>query len=89
MGDKMPTKDKEIKIENDDEFKEFMLSQGLGDHSKVPVERVMFSRRDMTTEALSSQGKIIFSGVSIKPGRTIALFNIKDRPVLSVSCSGQ
>ncbi|MCL4311499.1 MAG: hypothetical protein M1462_03615 [Candidatus Thermoplasmatota archaeon] len=41
----MPTKDKEIKIENDDEFKEFMLSQGLGDHSKVPVERVMFSRR--------------------------------------------
>ena len=42
-------------------------------------------RRDMTTEALSSQGKIIFSGVSIKPGRTIALFNINNRPVLSVS----
>ena len=28
---------------------------------------------------------MLFSGVSIKPGRTIGLFNIKNRPVLSVS----
>ncbi len=42
-------------------------------------------KRDMTTEALSMEGKLIFSGVSIKPGRTIALFKIRNRPVLSVS----
>ncbi|MCL4453731.1 molybdopterin molybdotransferase MoeA [Ferroplasma sp.] len=42
-------------------------------------------RRDMTTDALSGEGKMLFSGVSIKPGRTIALFNIKNRPVFSVS----
>jgi molybdopterin molybdotransferase len=42
-------------------------------------------RRDMTTDALSSEGKLLFSGVSIKPGRTVALFNIKGKPVLSVS----
>ena len=42
-------------------------------------------RRDMTTDALSGEGKMLFSGVSIKPGRTIGLFNIKNKPVLSVS----
>ena len=41
----MPTKDKEIKIEDDDGFQEFMVSQGLQDHSKVPVEKIGFSRR--------------------------------------------
>ncbi|MHB1470661.1 MAG: hypothetical protein ACYCSA_06000 [Thermoplasmataceae archaeon] len=43
--DKMSTKDKEIEIEHDNQFHEFMVSQGLHDLSKVPVEKVRFSRR--------------------------------------------
>jgi molybdopterin molybdotransferase len=42
-------------------------------------------KRDMTTEALSMEGKMIFSGISIRPGRTLALFKIHNRMVLSAS----
>jgi molybdopterin molybdotransferase len=42
-------------------------------------------KRDMTTEALSEEGRPLFSGVAIKPGRTMAIFNVKNRPVISVS----
>ena len=42
-------------------------------------------RRDKTTDAVSIIGSILFSGVAIKPGRTVALFNIKNKPVISVS----
>ena len=42
-------------------------------------------RKDLTTDAISRLGKMLFSGVSIKPGRTIALFNMDNIPVLSVS----
>ena len=42
-------------------------------------------RKDLTTDAISRLGKMLFSGVAIKPGRTIALFNMDNTPVLSVS----
>ncbi len=42
-------------------------------------------RKDLTTDALSGLGKMLFSGVAIKPGRTIAVFNMNNIPVLSVS----
>ncbi|WMT51008.1 MAG: molybdopterin molybdotransferase MoeA [Ferroplasma sp.] len=42
-------------------------------------------RKDLTTDAISRLGKMLFSGVSIRPGRTIALFNVDNMPVLSVS----
>ncbi len=42
-------------------------------------------RKDNTTDAISSIGKLLFSGIAIKPGRTMALFNLNNKPVLSVS----
>lgn len=42
-------------------------------------------RKDLTTDAISEIGKMLFSGVAIKPGRTIALFDMDGTPVLSVS----
>ena len=41
----MLPKEKEMRIENKEEIHEFMISQGLEDYSKVPVEKVGFSRR--------------------------------------------
>ncbi len=43
-------------------------------------------RYDLTTDILSKLGKCIFSGVAIKPGRTVSLFNLNNIPV--ISCSG-
>ncbi|AAT43876.1 molybdopterin molybdotransferase MoeA [Picrophilus oshimae] len=43
-------------------------------------------RYDLVGDVLSGLGKCIFSGVSIKPGRTVSLFNLNGRPV--ISCSG-
>lgn len=42
-------------------------------------------RKDMTTDAVSSLGKLLFSGIAIKPGRTMAIFNVNNKPVISVS----
>ncbi len=41
----MLPKDKELRIENEAEFHEFMVSQELEDYNRVPVEKVGFSRR--------------------------------------------
>jgi hypothetical protein len=41
----MSEKRREIRIENKTELEEFMVSQGLKDYSKVPVEKVAFTRR--------------------------------------------
>ena len=38
------TKDKEIRIENENDLQEFMVSEELEDYSKVPVEKVGFSK---------------------------------------------
>ncbi|MEM3448079.1 MAG: hypothetical protein QW203_05720 [Thermoplasmatales archaeon] len=40
----MLPKEKELRIENEEEFHEFLVSQGLEDYNKVPVEKVRFSR---------------------------------------------
>ncbi len=41
----MSVEKKEKTIENGSEFREFMVSQGLEDYSKIPVEKVKFSPR--------------------------------------------
>ena len=40
----MQTKEREIRIENQKELQEFVASEGLEDLSKVPVEKVKFSK---------------------------------------------
>ncbi len=40
---------------------------------------------DNTGDSLSLIGDNLFSGVKIKPGKTIAIFNIDNKPVISVS----
>ena len=40
----MPTKEREIRIENQKELQEFMAFEGLEDLSKVPVEKVKLSK---------------------------------------------
>ncbi len=42
-------------------------------------------RKDKTTDAISSTGEMLFSGIAIKPGRTAALFDVNSKPVISVS----
>ncbi len=42
-------------------------------------------RHDLTTEALESISELKFSGVAIRPGRTMALFLYSGKPVISVS----
>ena len=40
----MSTKDKEIRIENENELQEFVVSEGLEDFSKIAVKKVGFSK---------------------------------------------
>lgn len=40
----MSEKDKALKIEDEEEFHRFLVSQGLKDYSKIPVEKVRFSK---------------------------------------------
>jgi hypothetical protein len=40
----MSEKGKELKVEDDEEFHKFMVSQGLTDYNKIPVEKVGFSK---------------------------------------------
>lgn len=40
----MSTKNEKTPIESEEEFHEFLVSQGLEDYSKVPVEKVKFSK---------------------------------------------
>jgi hypothetical protein len=40
----MSAKDKAIRIENEKELQEFMVSEGLEDFSKIPVKKVGFSK---------------------------------------------
>ncbi|MCL4333666.1 MAG: hypothetical protein M1290_05385 [Candidatus Thermoplasmatota archaeon] len=40
----MSTKNEKTPIESEEEFHEFLVSQGLKDYSKIPVEKVKFSK---------------------------------------------
>ncbi len=37
--------DTESRIEDEDYFRRFMAEEGLEDYAKIPVERIVFSRR--------------------------------------------
>ena len=41
--------------------------------------------RDEVPDAISRIGKVIFGGVMMRPGRTITLYKVNDKPVFSVS----
>jgi molybdopterin molybdotransferase len=74
-----------IADDSTDSIKRKILSLGSKCNIIIVTGGSSLGRKDLTTDAISELGKMLFSGVAIKPGRTIALFNMDNTPVLSVS----